>query len=99
VRLPHVWLDDGRAMQDAAGDGYTLIRLGGSKADPAGLASAFGRIGAPFAVLDAPGGPARDVYGSDLVLVRPDLHVVWRGNAPPTDPGRLTAITTGHGLQ
>ena len=33
VRLPHVWLDDGTAMQDRIGDGYTLLRLGGSSAD------------------------------------------------------------------
>jgi hypothetical protein len=36
------------------------------------------------------------VYGRDLILVRPDLHVVWRGNAPPDDPRRLAAIATGH---
>ena len=28
VRLPHAWLDDGRAAQDCIGDGYTLLRLG-----------------------------------------------------------------------
>ena len=30
ARLPHVWLDDGSAMQDRIGDGYTLLRLGGA---------------------------------------------------------------------
>src|SRR4051812_41010620 len=29
-RLPHAWLADGSAMQDRIGDGYTLLRLGGS---------------------------------------------------------------------
>src|SRR5205085_9548618 len=37
ARLPHVWLKgaDGRpvAMQDRIGGGYTLLRLGGSRAD------------------------------------------------------------------
>ena len=32
-------------------------------------------------VLDVPDRIARDIYGYDLILVRPDLHVVWRGNA------------------
>jgi len=29
------------------------------------------------------------------VLLRPDLHVVWRGNTL-TDPARLAALATGH---
>ena len=96
VRLPHAWLDDGRAVQDCIGDGFTLLRLGGSKADSSALASAFRTIGAPFATLDLPGQSARDIYGRDLILVRPDLHVAWRGNAPPDNATQLAAIATGH---
>jgi 2-polyprenyl-6-methoxyphenol hydroxylase-like FAD-dependent oxidoreductase len=96
VRLPHAWLDNSRAVQDSIGDGYTLIRLGGSKADASALASAFRQIGAPFTALDLTGQAARDVYGHDLILVRPDLHVVWRGNRPPENPAQLAAIATGH---
>jgi 2-polyprenyl-6-methoxyphenol hydroxylase-like FAD-dependent oxidoreductase len=96
VRLPHAWLDDGRAVQDVIGDGYTLLRLGGTKADVSALAAAFRKFGAPFAALDLPGQGARDIYGHDLILVRPDLHVVWRGNAPPDDPVQLAAVATGH---
>ena len=42
ARLPHVWLDDGTAMQDRIGydSGYTLLRLGGTQADTAALAKA-----------------------------------------------------------
>jgi 2-polyprenyl-6-methoxyphenol hydroxylase-like FAD-dependent oxidoreductase len=96
ARLPHVWLADGAAMQDRIGQGYTLLRLGGSRADAAPLARAFQRFGAPFSVLDVPDENARDVYGRDLILVRPDLHVVWRGNSAPDEPERLAAIATGH---
>lgn len=95
VRLPHVWLDDGSAVQDCIGDGYTLLRLGAAQGD-GGLAAAFGRYGAPFAALDLPGQPARDIYGYDFILMRPDLHVVWRGNQPPGDPQKLAATATGH---
>jgi len=42
---------------------------------------------------DAP----RQAYGHDLLLLRPDLHVVWRGNRPPEDPGNVAAIVTGYG--
>ena len=41
---------------------------------------------APFSTLDLSGQAARDIYGYDLILVRPDLHVVWRGNKPPENP-------------
>jgi 2-polyprenyl-6-methoxyphenol hydroxylase-like FAD-dependent oxidoreductase len=96
ARLPHVWLDDGSAMQDRFGEGYTLLRLGGTRADVAPLERAFRALGAPFATLDVPDAPARDVYGCDLILVRPDLHVAWRGNRPPEEPERLARMATGH---
>ncbi len=96
VRLPHVWLDDGTAMQDRIGDGYTLLRLGGTKADTTRLTEAFAALGAPFAVLDVPDAAARDIYGRDLILLRPDMHIVWRGNSAPDDPQRLAALATGH---
>jgi 2-polyprenyl-6-methoxyphenol hydroxylase-like FAD-dependent oxidoreductase len=96
ARLPHVWRDDGAPVQDAIGDGYTILRLGGSQVDADALARAFAAYGAPLTVLDLPDRIARDVYGYDLILLRPDLHVVWRGNAPPADPAEVAAIATGH---
>jgi hypothetical protein len=44
----------------------------------------------------APARTARAVYGYDLLLLRPDLHVAWRSNRPPDDPERLAAIVTGN---
>ena len=38
----------------------------------------------------------RDVYGCDLLLLRPDMHVVWRGNDAPSEPQMLAALATGH---
>ena len=98
ARLPHVWLDDGTAMQDRIGygDGYTLLRLGGTRADTAALERAFGTMRAPFQMLDVPDAAPRDVYGHDLLLLRPDMHVVWRGNALPPEPAKLAALATGH---
>ena len=95
ARLPHVWLDDGSALLDRLGKGFTLLRLGGSAADTAPLAAAFRATGAPFEVADFPDAAPRAVYGYDLVLVRPDLHVVWRGYTPPADPAKLAALATG----
>ena len=39
---------------------------------------------------------SRDVYGYDLLLLRPDMHVAWRGNALPAEPAALAAMATGH---
>ena len=96
ARLPHVWLADGTALHDRIGDGYTLLRLAGTQVDAAALERAFASYGAPFTVLDIDEDPPRDIYGYDLLLLRPDLHVVWRGNRLPDDPIKLAAIATGH---
>jgi hypothetical protein len=98
ARLPHVWLHDGHAMQDRIGYGYgyTLLQLGGTGADPGSLQRAFTAIGAPVQVLDVPDARARDVYGYDLLLLRPDMHVVWRGNDAPREPDKLAALATGY---
>lgn len=96
-RLPHTWLDDGTPIQDRIGSGYTLLVLGGASVDPRPLGEAFAAIGAPFETLTLPDADPRAVYGRDLLLVRPDLHVAWRGNALPSDPGALARRVTGHG--
>src|SRR5262249_27544976 len=95
ARLPHVWLADGMALHDRIGDGYTLLRLGGAKVDTAALAQAFASYRAPFTAFAVDEARPRDVYGHDLLLLRPDLHVVWRGNALP-DATKLVAVATGH---
>ena len=96
ARLPHVWLDDGTPMQDRIPDGYTILKLGGTKADTSGLERAIRSHGAPATVLDVPDRIARDIYGYDLILLRPDMHVVWRGNTAPEDAAEVAAIATGH---
>jgi 2-polyprenyl-6-methoxyphenol hydroxylase-like FAD-dependent oxidoreductase len=96
ARLPHVWLDGGTALQDKIPDGYAILKLAGTKADASALQRAIAAHGAPVQVLDVPDKVAREVYGYDLVLVRPDMHVVWRGNAAPEDAGKVAAIATGH---
>ena len=98
ARLPHVWLADGTPMQDHIPyEGYTLLRLGRTNADTSALEKALRAFGAPLAVLDMPDDAPRQVYGHDLLLLRPDLHVAWRGNRPPEDPGNVAATVTGYG--
>ena len=96
ARLPHVWLDGHVALQDRLGPGYTLLRLGATGEDASALQRSFAAYDAPFDVLDVADDAARDVYGYDLILLRPDLHIVWRGNRLPIEPDGLAAIATGH---
>ena len=96
ARLPHLWLDGHTAIQDRIGHGYTLLRLGKTKLDTSSLENAMKALGAPFAALDIPDAIARDLYGFDLILLRPDLHIAWRSNRLPAEPARLAALVTGH---
>ena len=86
------------AMQDRIGygHGYTLLRLGGTRADAGGLQRAFAAIGAPLQVLDIADERPRDLYGYDLLLLRPDMHIAWRGNEAAREPEKLAALVTGH---
>jgi hypothetical protein len=99
ARLPHVWLEPGVSINDRIPDGYTLLRLAKQDGDAAILQWAFARIGAPFTVLDIDSDAARAVYGFDYLLVRPDLHVVWRGNRLPEETEALARRVTGHGAE
>jgi len=83
-------------VHDVLGDGYTLLRLGRTAANSSGLERAMRATGAPFDVVTIDAPAARDVYGYDLILIRPDLHVVWRANAAPAEPAGLAARATGH---
>jgi 2-polyprenyl-6-methoxyphenol hydroxylase-like FAD-dependent oxidoreductase len=93
ARLPHVWLEGHQAIQDRIGGGYTMLRLGGNKEDLSGLQK---EMKAPFQILDIPDQNARDLYGRDLILLRPDMHVAWRGQKLDLEPRRLAALATGH---
>jgi 2-polyprenyl-6-methoxyphenol hydroxylase-like FAD-dependent oxidoreductase len=95
TRLPHAWLSDGSALHDRLGAGFTLLRLGGKNIDCTTFADAIRTIGAPLEVTDIADPFVRDLYDRDLILIRPDLHVAWRGNQAPTDPWQLAEQITG----
>lgn len=83
-RAPHAWLPDGRSTLDLFGRAFTLLVFPGAGPADALVAAARDR-GVPLEVvrLDAPDVAA--LYERKLVLVRPDGHVSWRGDALPTD--------------
>jgi 2-polyprenyl-6-methoxyphenol hydroxylase-like FAD-dependent oxidoreductase len=95
-RLPHVWLEDGSAIHDHLGKGYTLLRFDNNRVNMPNLGSRFAELGAPFEVIAFDDPHAVEVYeGYELLLLRPDLHIVWRGNEAPADPALLVTVATG----
>ena len=96
AHLPHVWLEPGVGLFDVLGLGYTLLRLGDHAADTAPLAAVFAEREIPLKILEIDSAEIREVYQRDLVLVRPDLHVAWRGDELPSDVTALAARVTGH---
>jgi 2-polyprenyl-6-methoxyphenol hydroxylase-like FAD-dependent oxidoreductase len=94
-RAPHLWRDDGSALFDHFGKWFTLLRIGGADADPELIIAAAKARGVPLKLVDAPEPEATRLYESSLVLVRPDHHVAWRGNASPGDADDLIARVTG----
>ncbi|MET9364734.1 FAD-dependent oxidoreductase [Streptomyces sp. NPDC006632] len=98
-RAPHLWLDDwhgqGSSLFDRFGAGFTLLRLGPEPPSGKPLEAAAQAAGMPLTVLDVEGEDARELYERDLVLIRPDQHVAWRGDQLPPDPGELVARVTG----
>ena len=93
-RAPHFWLGEDRSLYDALGDGFALLRFD-SSVIVTGIVDAAARRGLPLVVLDLDGSDAHDLYARKLVLVRPDRHVAWRGDAEPASPMELLDLVRG----
>ena len=85
ARAPHVWLADGRSTLDLFGKGFVLLRLGKNAPDPRTLVDAAATRHVPLSVVELDEPAVTQLYEKALVLVRPDGHVAWRGDAPPAD--------------
>lgn len=98
-RAPHFWIGDGRdigdSLFDRIGPGFTVLRLGSRPPAAEKLIAALRSRGAPLTLLDVTSPQARDLYGCDLVVVRPDQYVAWRGNADPADAPGIVARMVG----
>jgi hypothetical protein len=94
ARLPHAWLPDDGSLYDRLGDGFALLRLHPG-ADVAPFVEAARAAGLPLALVDLSGLGLRDRYGADLVLVRPDQHVAWRGDSGGDARAVLARVTGG----
>jgi len=88
-------LTDGTSLYDHFGAGFTLLVTTGDSMAAAPFAVAAAARSIPMKVI-APADnrlPAR--YEAKFLLIRPDQHVAWRGDAIPKDCDALMAKVTG----
>jgi len=88
ARAPHAWLSDGRSLLDGLGPAYTLVRFDPS-IDVALLIGAAAQSRIPLALLDVDRSRATPGPLENLLIVRPDTHIAWRGHTVPDQPHRL----------
>ncbi|OLF09608.1 2-polyprenyl-6-methoxyphenol hydroxylase [Actinophytocola xanthii] len=93
-RAPSVRLSSGTALFDRFGTGFTLVDLTGTGAGEVAVKEALGQ-GIPMERLAVDEAAVRAVWERDLVLVRPDQHVAWRGDTVPDDWSAVLDVVCG----
>lgn len=98
-RAPDAWISgcprDGLSTLDLFGLGFVLLRLGEEPPSDDPLAEAARRRNIPYKTVRLTDPEIATLYETPLVLVRPDGHVSWRGDALPEDLDKLLDIVTG----
>jgi 2-polyprenyl-6-methoxyphenol hydroxylase-like FAD-dependent oxidoreductase len=94
ARPPAVRLDDESQLFDRFGPGFTLVDLG-CRRTGAALVERAARRGLPISYLPLEEKAVRATWERDLVLIRPDQHVAWRGDTPPADWDAVLDRVTG----
>lgn len=86
-RTPHMWLADGRSLFDLLGLEWALIvTRSGCDEEIARFRDAAESQKLELAVVDLSGEDATHLYGADLLLIRPDQIVAWRGSVGESEP-------------
>jgi len=89
ARAPDGLMQDGRPVIDLFGRGFVLLRLGASPPEARNIEDAAAARGVPLTTITLADREIADLYETALVLVRPDGHVAWRGQAPPDDATQI----------
>ncbi|RZT39203.1 FAD-dependent monooxygenase [Cupriavidus agavae] len=90
-RAPHAMVD-GVPLFDRFGRDFTLLSFDG--ADATAWQASARRLGIALDVLRVDDPEVRALYGAPAVLIRPDHHIAWRGEAG-ADAAAVLAVATG----
>ena len=93
-RPPSVVLADGKPIYDRFAAPFTLVDFVGA-GDAGPLLEAAAAQGVPVSHTIVTDGAARELWERDLVLLRPDHHVAWRGNK--ADPNAAAVFQRARG--
>ena len=94
-RAPHIWLEEGITILDLLGPNFTLVCFKKSPKHVANFEKIAKEIGFLVKILPLDDREAGKLYGSNFVLVRPDLMVAWRANELPERPKSILDIVRG----
>ena len=98
-RPPAIYLADGKSIFDLFGFGYTLLNFLPGNIETTTFESEAKQLNIPFLAVAIEDKKAREVYGFNLVLIRPDQHIAWRGHKVPDDIQDILRIISGNERQ
>ena len=95
-RAPHVWLEQDLSTLDLFGRGYVLVTSQLEKNND--LIEVARQLQIPLRIFHLLQPAAQKIYEKRHVLVRPDGHVAWRGDALPGDVLGWLKTISGNGI-
>lgn len=93
-RLPHFWLENHESIYDKLGPEFSLLQFG-DDAPGKSMVDAAKELNIPLKLIQLGNNYKNDIYKENLILVRPDFHIAWRGNESPKDSFELLKLATG----
>jgi 2-polyprenyl-6-methoxyphenol hydroxylase-like FAD-dependent oxidoreductase len=78
-RPPHAWLPDGSSLFDSFNFEWTLLSLGEAHSDVRAFVEAAAKLKLDLKVVKHASNDLAQLYEANLVLMRPDQIVAWRG--------------------
>lgn len=94
-RAPHIWLAPGRSTLDWY-DGCHFVMVNTSDTEETnGMTEVAAELGIPYTTVACNDPRVAHLYEKPFVLVRPDGHVCWRGDAAPVNARAVWEHVTG----